>query len=70
MNANDKENRNDTRSDRGDLPGKMISPGDMDSKVNTDFKPKHDGRSLTNDESANTDPNNVPDKPGFERSNL
>ena len=39
---------------------------DLDSKVNTDYDKKSDGKeSLTNDESANTDPNDVPDKPTF-----
>lgn len=37
---------------------------DLDSKVNTDFT-QTDGDSLTNDESADTDPNTVNDKPKF-----
>lgn len=79
MNRNDKkfhdqplsEQRDkDERSDRGDLPGKLIDPDDMDSKVNTDFKQKPKGESLTNDESADTDPNTVPNKPGFRKSDV
>lgn len=79
MNANDKkfhdqplsdQHDKDARSERGDLPGQMMDPNDLDSKVNTDFDRKPNGKSLTNDESADTDPNQVPDKPGFKRSNL
>jgi hypothetical protein len=61
----------DDRSNKGDLPGKMIDPDDLDSKVNTDFdENKHSPKSLTNQESPKTDPNTVPDKPGFKRSNV
>lgn len=39
---------------------------ELDSKVNTSFDKKSDGKqSLTNDESADTDPNEVKDKPTF-----
>ena len=39
---------------------------DLDSKVNTNFSGKADAdESLTNDESANTDPNTVANKPKF-----
>lgn len=57
----------DKRSDKGDLPGQMIDPDDLDSKVNTSFDPDAAGKggSLTNDESADIDPNKVPDKPSF-----
>jgi hypothetical protein len=38
----------------------------LDSKVNTDFSHKtNSGESLTNDESADTDPNTVTNKPKF-----
>jgi hypothetical protein len=38
----------------------------LDSKVNTDFsRKKNSGESLTNDESADTDPNTVTNKPKF-----
>ncbi len=42
---------------------------DVDSDVNTDFKKNAPvGGSLTNDESASTDPNEVYDKPTFNRN--
>lgn len=41
----------------------------VDSTVNTDFKKNAPvGGSLTNDESASTDPNEVYDKPTFNRN--
>lgn len=70
MNRDDRKFHKDERSDRGDLPGKLMDPDDMDSKVNTDFKQKPKGESLTNDESADTDPNEVPNKPGFRKSDV
>ena len=43
---------------------------DLDSPVNKDFSKKSDGKeSLTNDESAETDPNDVADKPTFRNDN-
>jgi|GEM_PF-2456992 len=43
---------------------------DLDSPVNKDFEKKSDGNeSLTNDESADTDPNEVADKPAFKNDN-
>jgi hypothetical protein len=42
---------------------------DLDSKVNTDFKSKGYMKSQTDQEDPDTDPNEVPDKPGFERNN-
>jgi hypothetical protein len=55
---------------KGDLAGEAIDhPEDMDSPVNINFDAnRRKGDSLTNDESAGTDPNSVPDKPGFERN--
>ncbi|GEP51828.1 hypothetical protein FNO01nite_25000 [Flavobacterium noncentrifugens] len=42
----------------------------FDSPVNKDFGKKSDGKeSLTNDESADTDPNEVADKPTFKNDN-
>ncbi|WP_290838660.1 hypothetical protein [Flavobacterium sp.] len=56
MNTNDKDRKNDS---------------ELDSKVNTDSNSKgKDDESLTNDESADTDPNEVPDKPSFDRSDV
>jgi hypothetical protein len=37
----------------------------LDSKVNTDFSASRDPEDLTNDESADTDPNKVANKPTF-----
>lgn len=53
----------------GDVVNKKNEVGnreELDSKVNTSFDKKSDGKaSLTNDESADTDPNEVKDKPTF-----
>jgi len=38
---------------------------DLDSKVNTNFSASRDKEDLTNDESADTDPNSVANKPTF-----
>jgi len=52
--------------DKGDLLGKVTDhPEDVDSKVNLDYSSKPDGKSLTNDEDADTDPNEVDNKPTF-----
>ena len=43
---------------------------DLDSPVNKDFGKRSGGKeSLTNDESADTDPNEVADKPTFKNDN-
>lgn len=53
-------------NDKGDLLGKIIDhPEDIDSKINTDSAKKSNGTSLTNDEDADTDPNEVDNKPTF-----
>jgi len=55
---------------KGDLLGKMTDhPEDVDSKVNLDYTRKPDGKSLTNDEDADVDPNQVDDKPTFNGNN-
>ena len=41
--------------------------GNLDSPVNTKDAHDFNKQSLTNDESANTDPNEVPDKPSFNK---
>ncbi|MDR6967400.1 hypothetical protein J2X31_001411 [Flavobacterium arsenatis] len=52
--------------EKGDLLGKLAdNPEEVDSKVNLDFNNKPDGKSLTNDEDADTDPNKVANKPKF-----
>ena len=56
------ELHSDTSHEKTDVPK-------MDSDVNTDFEQNAPvGGSLTNDESANTDPNKVADKPTFNRN--
>ena len=56
------------RSDEQD-PTKTDVTKNVDSTVNTDFnKNAPVGESLTNDESADTDPNEVYDKPTFNRN--
>jgi len=40
----------------------------IDSPINTTRENSSSKGSLTNDESAETDPNQVPDKPGFKNS--
>ena len=44
-------------------------PEDLDSDINTDYGKDSDGESLTNDEDASTDPNDVDDKPSFNGNN-
>jgi len=60
----------DKRSNKGDLPGQMMDPDDLDSPVNTRFDPEQadEKGSLTIQESPDTDPNEVPDKPSFNRN--
>lgn len=51
---------------KGDLLGKIENrPEEIDSKVNLDSSRKPDGKSLTNDEDADVDPNEVDNKPTF-----
>lgn len=53
-------------TDKGDLLGKIENrPEEIDSSVNLDYNRKPDGKSLTNDEDADVDPNEVDDKPTF-----
>lgn len=53
-------------ADKGDLLGKIENrPEEIDSSVNLDYNRKPDGKSLTNDEDADVDPNEVDDKPTF-----
>lgn len=61
VNDNPDTNQNDKNSGNRD---------DLDSPVNKDFGKKSDGKeSMTNDESADTDPNDVADKPTFKNDN-
>lgn len=54
------------KKEKGDLLGKIEHrPEEIDSKVNLDYSRKPDGKSLTNDEDADVDPNEVDDKPTF-----
>lgn len=54
-------------NDKGDLLDKIEHrPEEIDSKVNLDYSRKPDGTSLTNDEDADVDPNEVDDKPTFD----
>lgn len=52
---------------KGHLPGKETDDI-IDSEVNTRNADKTDRESLTRQEHPNTDPNRVPDKPGFKRN--
>jgi len=62
---NSNPDSHDTK-EKGDLLGKVTDhPEDVDSKVNLDYSRKPDGKSLTNDEDADTDPNEVDNKPTF-----
>lgn len=53
-----------------DLASQVVDhPEDVDSGVNTDFSNNSNSRdSLTQDEDANTDPNDVANKPSFNRN--
>lgn len=61
-------NNNPTKDQ--DLASKVLDhPEDVDSGANADIsKTSKDGKSLTNDESAKTNPNDVDDKPSFENN--
>lgn len=65
----DEQNPDIVNNMDGDKENDDASTSEIDSEVNTDFgnnaKP---GESLTDDESAKTDPNNVSDKPSFNRN--
>ncbi len=54
----------------GDLAAQVVDhPEDVDSPVNTDFDTTSNSKkSLTQDEDAGTDPNDVNDKPSFNRN--
>jgi hypothetical protein len=61
---------NDTPDSTKQSDGTQKTNETLDSRVNTDFKQKSDGKqSLTNDEDADTDPNEVADKPTFRNDN-
>lgn len=67
MDSHDKKQDRYHSEDETNKRNELGNRDDLDSKVNTDFS-KRDMRekdSLTNDESADTDPNEVPDKPTF-----
>jgi hypothetical protein len=69
-NVSDTDHNNNPPTDK-DLASKMIDhPEDVDSPVNADIAEteKHGG-SLTNDESSKTNPNDVDDKPSFQKNN-
>ena len=65
--GNFNSNQDDQQSKKKeDLLGKVIDhPEEVDSKANIDYSKRPDGKSLTNDEDADVDPNEVDDKPTF-----
>ncbi len=67
MNTNDKNQDRYHSEDAVNKRNEIGNRDDLDSKVNTSFQgTARPDESLTNDESADTDPNQVPDKPKFD----
>lgn len=61
-----KSNPDSQNQKEGDLLGKLTDdPKEVDSEVNLPKTKKPDGKSLTNDEDADVDPNEVDNKPTF-----
>lgn len=66
MNTEDKNQEQYHSDDAVNKKNEIGNREGLDSEVNTSFEDNSDGNeSLTNDESADTDPNEVKDKPSF-----
>lgn len=66
MNTEDKNQKHYHSDDAVNKKDEIGNREGLDSEVNTSFEDSSDGNeSLTNDESADTDPNEVKDKPSF-----